>query len=374
MKEPTVTLLLIDDDESDALITTHRIEQASELSGIAYQVEWVDSYRAGLEAALRGGHDLVLVDYELCPGKGIELLVEARRAGCTTPFILLTGMEDREIDRLAMEAGAFDFLSKGTATAELIERSIRYGLAHAHALGTLAAKTRELERSNMELELFARAVSHDLRQPLHVIAGYAELLTMRYEQAFDDRAKQMMGKIVNGVERMNSMIEDLLGLARLDADGDKRAAVDCGRVVAAVVAEFELRLLDVGGQVRLGVLPTVHGRAAHLEQLFRNLLGNAIKFSSDAPARLSVECLPDGECWLFSVRDNGIGVPEGLLESIFEPFQRGHPSDAYPGTGIGLALCRKIVQQHGGRIWVEPAVPAGSVFRFTLPREQGDTL
>ena len=232
----------------------------------------------------------------------------------------------------------------------------------------LAGKVGELERSNLELELFARAVSHDLRQPLHVIAGYAELLATSYQQVLDERAQQMMGKIVHGVERMNAMIEDLLGLARIDAGGERVIDVDCAVIVRAVVADLGLRIAQTGARIELGELPVVRGRGGHLEQLFRNLLGNALKFTSDCPPVIAVRCVPQGESWHFVVSDNGVGVPPEQRESIFEPFRRGHHSERYQGTGIGLALCWKIVQQHTGRIWFEPAQPSGSEFHFTLAR------
>lgn len=364
-----ITVLLIDDDPSDAIITQARIEQAGQRGGAVFEVHWVDSYRAGLDAALRAEHDVALVDHELYPGKGVDLIRQVVQAGIRTPMILLTGVQDRRVDSLALEAGAYDFLSKGSADAALIERSIRYSLAHAQTLSVLARKSQELERSNTELELFARAVSHDLRQPLHIIAGYAELLTMRYQTCLDADAMGMMDKIVTGVERMNGMIEDLLALARLDSGVDSVTVVDCQGLAVRVVEEFQEAIDGKGAQVTLGELPTLRGRTAHLQQLLRNLLGNALKFGPDEGPEVSLDCHEDGTLWHFVVRDNGPGVPEGERETVFEPFVRGSTGGKVSGTGIGLALCRKIVQQHGGRIWIEPNQPAGTAVHFTLARK-----
>ncbi|MFH1463476.1 MAG: ATP-binding protein [Pseudomonadota bacterium] len=373
MAPTAIEILLIDDDEGDALITRDLLEQAAEVTGSPIQVAWTDTYRAGLASALQGCHDLVLVDYQLNPGSGLDLIREARQAGCATPFILLTGMSDHAIDQQALCAGAADFLVKGVADAALLERSIRYSLERARTLACLAAKTRELERSNLELEMFARAVSHDLRQPLHIISGYAELLSIRYQDTMDDRALDMMSRIMAGVDRMNRMIEDLLSLSRLDAAGERVVEVDCSAVVAAVMADLQPRVEAADAHIEIGPLPRVRGRAAHLEQLFRNLLGNALKFVSEISPRISVSCARQEPGWRFIVSDNGLGVPEPLREAIFEPFRRGDGVEGIAGTGVGLALCTKIVGQHGGRLWVEPGEGGGSRFCFTLweTREPG---
>jgi signal transduction histidine kinase len=368
-------ILLIDDDESDALITSAWLEQASELAGTSYRVHWVDSFEAGLAAVLGQAWDLALVDYQLCPGKGVDLIAQACQQGCTVPFILLTGLDDRDVDRQALEAGAFDFLCKGSSDAQQLDRALRYSLRQAHTLDQLQRKSdeleranRELQRSNMELELFARAVSHDLRQPLHTIAGYTELLTMRYQQHMDEQARSMMDKILSGVERMNHMIEDLLGLARLDSFGEHLETVELDAVLLSVLEELEPTIERSGARIEHGDLPTLPGRPGHLRQLLRNLLGNALKFVGEQTPHVVIRCEAQGEHWLFELCDNGLGVPEPMRESIFEPFCRGQHLEHYPGTGIGLALCRKIVQQHGGTIWVQPAEPTGSCFRFTLRR------
>jgi signal transduction histidine kinase len=363
-----IRILLIDDDEDDAFITRELLEDATQASSQRYELEWKDRYDDGLNAVLRNAYDLVLVDYQLNPGTGRDLIAEARGMGATVPFILLTGLNSGAVDREAMDAGASDFLTKGQTDAALLERSIRYSLRHAEILGALTHKARELERSNLELEQFARAVSHDLRQPLHVIAGYAELLSVRYERALDDKAHDMMGKIVHGVERMNDMIEDLLILARIDADGERVEDVDCSAVWATVVADLQPRIDSSAAVVEAAQLPVVRGRAAHLEQLFRNLLGNALKFTADQPPRISIRCSTAADHWHFVISDNGIGVPAEQRSAIFEPFERGLAAKSYEGTGVGLALCAKIVQQHGGSIWVQPADEQGSCFHFLIGR------
>jgi len=371
MTRPHVRVLLVDDDEGDALLTRELLRQASVLRGGPFEVRWMDRYDAGVEAARTGRYDLVLVDYRLNPGNGVDLIREARQAGCVTPFILLTGMDDPDVDAQALDAGASDFLAKGATDARLLERSIRYSLSQARVLADLAARTRELQRSNLELEQFARAVSHDLRQPLHIIAGYAEMVALRCDEALDEKARQMISRILSSVERMNGMIVDLMELSKLDLKGDNPLLpVDCGAVVGRVLAEYQGRVEATGAVVEVGALPVVAGRMAHIEQLFRNLVGNALKFVGDAPPRIVLACDTYGDSWRFDVSDNGIGVPESMRRTLFEPFVRGDHEKSYPGLGMGLALCAKIVQQHGGCIWVESNHPCGARFVFTLPRDR----
>jgi signal transduction histidine kinase len=368
VREEPIRLLLIDDDEDDAFLAKELLQDAREVRGQRYHLVWKDRYQEGLEAALTGDFELVLVDQNLQPGQGHELIAQARDAGCRTPFLLLTGQDDEQVDQRAMEAGALDFLVKGRTDGALLERSIRYALRHSQTLEVLARRSEELERSNTELELFARAVSHDLRQPLHIIAGYTELVATRYQATLDDQGQDMMNRILRGVDRMNELIEDLLILAKIGAQGAEPEPVDLGACLDAVMETLEPSFEAAGATLERGAFPVVPGRRAHLEQLFRNLLSNALKFSSEAPLRIATRCEEQGSHWLVEVNDNGVGVPENHREAIFEPFERGDADRAKPGTGVGLALCAKIVQQHGGRIWVEPNQPQGSRFRFTLAR------
>lgn len=368
MDAPPITVLLIDDDEGDALLTRAQLGSAAVATGIPYVVQWERTFEDGLLAALKGRHDAALVDYHLRPGSGLDLIRAARAAGVVTPFILLTGSDDPSTDRAAMEAGASDFLSKASVDAPLLERSIRYALQHARALRALASKTRELERSNAELEQFARAVSHDLRQPLHVIASYAELVASRYEGQLDEKALRMISRILAGVDRMNAMIEDLLSLARLDPRGEGVSDVACDEALRAVLAEFQPRVEATNASIEAGPLPVVRGRSGQIRQLLRNLVGNSLKFVSDEAPRIHISCAAESEVWHFVVEDNGIGVPAEHREAIFEPFRRGPDRDRYPGTGVGLALCAKIARQHGGAIWVEPGASRGARFHFTIAR------
>ncbi|HEY2705007.1 MAG TPA: ATP-binding protein [Candidatus Dormibacteraeota bacterium] len=230
----------------------------------------------------------------------------------------------------------------------------------------LARRSRELERSNAALEEFAYIASHDLQEPLRMVASYLELLERRHGERLNDEAEEFLGFAVDGARRMQALINDLLLYSRA---GGQAALVptDCGAVVATVLATLRPSIEDAGARVVVEPLPTVEGDRTQLAQVFQNLIANAIKFRGAQPPQIVIGAERRGEEWRFSVRDNGIGIERRHAERIFMVFKRLHPQAEYPGTGIGLAICRRVVDRHGGRIWVEPAPGGGSVFRFTLP-------
>ena len=233
----------------------------------------------------------------------------------------------------------------------------------------LRARSEELARSNAELEQFAYVASHDLQEPLRMVASYTQLLQRRYQGKLDEQADKYIHFAVDGAQRMQALINDLLALSRVGTQGRPFVATDPGAVVARVLRWLERALAESGGEVVVvGVLPTVLADAGQLEQLFQNLIANALKFRRPGE-RPRVEVTAErgeGE-WVFAVRDNGIGFEQQFAEQIFLVFQRLHTRAEYAGTGVGLAICKKIVERHGGRIWAEGALGAGATFRFTIP-------
>jgi signal transduction histidine kinase len=225
-----------------------------------------------------------------------------------------------------------------------------------------------LRRSNQELEAFAVVASHDLQEPLRMITSYLQLLQRRYGGHLDAEAGEYIAFAVDGARRMQTLILDLLAYSRVDRKGNPFAPVDCAAVIEAVLANLRTAITGSGAQVCVGALPAVEGDAGQLTQLLQNLIGNALKYRrKEVAPRISVDSVLEGRTWTVSVTDNGIGIPAEDAERVFVIFQRLHGRGEYEGTGIGLAICKKIVERHGGRIWVESAPEAGSVFRFTLP-------
>jgi signal transduction histidine kinase len=238
-------------------------------------------------------------------------------------------------------------------------------LQAAHA--TLEARTEDLQRSNSELEQFAYVASHDLQEPLRKVASFCQLLQRRYAGRLDAKADEYIEHAVDGAKRMQALINDLLAFSRVGRTAQRREPVSCAVLLAQAWANLAADVRRTRATIEVGELPVVLGEASLLTAVFQNLISNALKFHADEPPRVTVSARRDGEFWLFSFRDNGIGIEPEYAERIFVIFQRLHDKTAYPGTGIGLAMVRKIIEYHGGRIWLDTSITAGARFWFTLP-------
>lgn len=228
----------------------------------------------------------------------------------------------------------------------------------------------ELQRSNAELQQFAYVASHELQEPLRMVSSYTQLLERRYKDKLDADADDFINYAVNGSKRMQQLINDLLVYSRVGTRGKPLEPTDCVTVFDAAVANLDVAIQNSGAVVTRDLLPRVMAEEGQLVQLFQNLIGNAIKFHGLQPPRVHVAAEKNGNDWVFSVRDNGIGIDPQYFERIFTVFQRLH-CDEYPGTGIGLAISQKIIQRHGGQIWLESQPGEGSRFYFTIPRKRG---
>ena len=224
----------------------------------------------------------------------------------------------------------------------------------------------ELKRSNAELEQFAYVASHDLQEPLRAMSGTIQVLQRRYKGQLDERADEIISHSVAAVTRMQTLVSDLLAFSRLARHGNPFALTDFATVVQEVCANLEVAIAESGATITHDDLPEVVVDASQMRQLLQNLLSNAIKFRGKEPLQIHVSARREENSWLFSVRDNGLGIEPQYFERIFIIFQRLVTRDEYPGTGIGLAVCKKIVERHGGRIWLESALGQGTTFHFTI--------
>ena len=235
----------------------------------------------------------------------------------------------------------------------------------------LRATAKDLARSNAELEQFAYVASHDLQEPLRMVASYTQLLGRRYRGKLDADADEFIGFAVDGARRMQELINDLLAYSRVGTRALQLEQLDVGQLVDEVVADLAAAIADAGASVTRDELPVVRADRIQLRQLFQNLIANGIKFSRPGtPPHVHVSATREPNAWTFAISDNGIGIEAQYLDRIFVLFQRLHSRGEYPGTGIGLAICKKIIERHGGQIDVESEPGKGTTFLFTLPAQE----
>ncbi|UPT75567.1 MAG: ATP-binding protein [Elusimicrobiota bacterium] len=276
---------------------------------------------------------------------------------------------ERVYPRLGRRAMALNArpLRQPEGRAPLILLAIEDETERREAAELLRRQSEELARSNRDLEEFAYAASHDLQEPLRMVVSYTQLLAKRYQGKLGPEADEFIGFAVDGAKRMQRLISDLLAYSRLDRSAGPAPAASAGEALSDALRALAAALEEAGGTVEAGPLPAVAVDYSQLVQLFQNLVGNALKFRSARPPVVKVSAAREGALWRFRVEDNGIGIDPRYFDKVFIIFERLHGVDV-PGSGIGLALCRKIVHRHGGRIWIEAGASGGAVFQFTVPQ------
>ena len=313
-------------------------------------------------------------------------IVGLTAAGCFGAWLLrrrvVAPLEQLVAETDTVSAGQFDTPIRATGPTE-IERLTtqvdRMRLRILEELATvetskqqLAEQAQDLERSNRDLEQFAYVASHDLQEPLRKVASFCQLLEQRYADQLDEKGRLYIEYAVDGAKRMQALISDLLDFSRVGRQVERFVSVDLAELTDSIIESYADTIGETGASITRGALPVVSGDPSLLGALIQNLIGNALKYrSSDAALQVRIDAERSGDDWSLSCVDNGIGIDEQFRERVFVIFQRLHSRDEFAGTGIGLALCKKIVEYHGGRIWIdEPADGVGTTVRFTLPVPQ----
>ncbi len=314
--------------------------------------------------AFLDGQPVVVDDYTIHPDSVASGISQGVRSAVVLPvkgsegIVGVLDVVSREIGYFTPERVRF-LTAVGSGLGLLLENARLYETLEQHA--------EELARSNTELEQFAYVASHDLQEPLRMVTSYVEILADEYQHKLDENADRYIGYAVDGAKRMKALIDDLLAYSRLSSGGTKFDDADCNYVVDRVVEALKAAITETGAAVNCGSLPSVKGDGIQLHQLFQNLISNGIKFRSSEAPRIDISAAREGEHWLFAVKDNGIGIAPRHHEQIFQMFQRLHHRGQYPGTGVGLAVSAKIVQRHGGAIWVDSDEGKGTTVYFTIP-------
>lgn len=382
------TILIVDDMPINVAVL------AEHLVSHGFTVLVAQDGEEGIERAQFAPPDLILLDVMMPGMGGFETCRRLKSDDATKdiPVIFMTALSGISDKITGYQVGGVDYVTKPFHTEEVLARirthlslqAMRRQLVEQNrqlqqemavrqkAEIVLAQRSQELARSNAELEQMAYVASHDLQEPLRMVASYLQLLEQRYGGRLDADAHEFIEFAVDGAKRMQALIDDLLSYSRVGTKAKPLQATDCDAVMKMALQSLRMAIEESGAQIQCAPLPKVKGDAAQLAQLFQNLLANAIKFRGEQTPRIEVRVAPEEEFWRFEVQDNGIGIAPEYFERIFVMFQRLHNRSKYPGTGIGLAICKKIVERHGGRIWVESAPGPGVVFKFTLPKETGE--
>ncbi|MGI9508162.1 MAG: sensor histidine kinase [Geminicoccaceae bacterium] len=350
----TIRVLVIDDSEDDRDICKRFLENDA-------NVEVVDLAEDGEQGLVRYQEcraDCVLLDFNLPGHDGLSVLERLKSIDPHAAVVMMTGEGNQDIAVAAMKAGAFDYVVKGTITAPVLRRALDNAIQKASLV-------REIDVQREEQATFIRVLVHDIRAPLRGLMGFTEILGEDLEEGVYDDIPNHLEMIKTAAERMDALVDTLAHYAILDGD-IAFASVSMNDIAKQVLGNLKMTIEERRATVDIAPLPDVTGHEPQLVQLFQNLIGNGIKYNEQPMPAIKVAAEQHGEDWLFTIEDNGIGIPEDMRQKVFEPFQRLWSQDTYEGTGLGLAICRKIVERHGGRIWCESQDGEGSRFFFTM--------
>jgi len=364
---PVLRFLLVEDSVAD----NELIIRALHNGGFTFTSTTVKTPEQFRQHVRSHRPDIILADYNLGEWRGLDALDILHDEGLDIPLILVTGALGEVTAVDCIRQGVSDYVLKGALTRLplAIRRTLeaqRMREQRKRSEQSLAEKVEELARSNRDLEQFASVASHDLQEPLRMVAAYTQLLSERYRGKMDANADKYMGYVVEGALRMQAMIRDLLAFSRVGRDA-KPGNADSNIALASALLNLQAVTEESGARITHDLLPTIAADPTQLIQLFQNLIGNAIKFRGKEKPAINISVEKQGEAWTFSVADNGIGIAPEHRDVIFVIFQRLNSREEYAGNGLGLAICQKIVEQNGGKLWVESEPGVGSTFRFTLP-------
>ena len=363
-------VLLVEDNPADVelVLATLRKDGFEVLGDVAQTPE---QFTSRIQST---NYDLILADYNLPEWRGTEALDILGRENLDVPLILVTGYlgEEKAVDYIkqgATDCVLKDRLARLPASVRRALEEKRLRDLRRQAEEELAQKIAELARSNEELQQFAYVASHDLQEPLRMIANYTQLLAERYRGKLDEQADKYIGYSVDGAVRMQALIHDLLKFSRVGKAQVEPRAIESRAVVEQALKNLQAAIQESGAVVNMNSLPVVMADPAQLTQVFQNLIANAIKFHGAEPTVIQIDAENRDSDWVLSVSDNGIGIPVESEEDIFVIFRRLHTRSEYPGNGIGLSICKKIIERHGGKIWIEAQAKPGCCFKFSLPTE-----
>lgn len=363
MSHDTIQVLLVEDSAADAYLMEKFLADEETINLVH-----VECLNEALDVLKEKPFNAVLLDLSLPDSRSIKTVQQTHSTNPEIPIVVLTGLDDEEIAIAALREGAQDYLVKGEINRAWLVRAIHYAIERQQHLEQLQHLNQELMRSNQELEQFAYVVSHDLQQPLQVIFGFARLLENAYSDRPTESANRYLPDIIKATQHMSQLIQDLLNYSRVGKSAQSLEQLDSKAILDQVLSDLSPSIHQSKAVITTNGLPMITAHETQMVQLFGNLLSNALKYHTpEHPPHVKIFAEVHQNEWLFGVQDDGIGIEPENFDQIFQIFQRLHHRKEYPGTGIGLATCKKIVENHGGRIWVDSTPGTGSTFYFTLP-------
>ena len=389
-QEP-IRILLVEDDEDDAFLLQRALTKAAPGQFAISRVGTLDAARRTL---ISSPFHVVLSDLSLPDSRGFDTFEKIHEADPEVAIVVLTGNDDERLAVRALNEGAQDYLVKGRADGQSLVRSMRYAIernrsrrlerdntalegeirARKLAQEQLERVAAQLEASNRELQQFASVASHDLQEPLRKIVVFGDRLRQRFGGQLGEQGSDYIERMMNAAGRMQTLIDDLLEFSRVVTRARPFVPVDLGEVVREVLGDLEVLIESKGAVVDLGAMPTLQADPTQLRQVFQNLIANAMKFQGDGAVphvviRADAAICSGSPGWKLTVKDNGIGFEQQHAERIFAPFQRLHGRSEFGGSGIGLAIVRRIVERHSGTILADASPGHGATFTILLPSE-----
>ena len=367
VNKTALRVLLVEDNAADLDLILNELRRSFDLTSDVVQT--AEEFRQRVKTM---DPDVVLADYNLGQWRGTEALAILHEEGLDIPLILVSGVLGDVVAVDCIKIGITDYVLKDSlgrlpvaVRAALKDKKLRQERRQAQE--ELGQKVEELSRSNRDLEQFAYVASHHLQEPLRVVTANTHLLAQRYRGRLDEQANNYIDQALDGVRRMHGLIQDLLAFSRYAWQEAGPRSTDCNEAVAQAMKNLPAAILESGATIKYEGLPRLMANGSQLRQVFQTLIENAIRFRSPEAPVVEISAEKQGAEWMLSVADNGIGIPTEHAEDIFVIFHRLDAPTKNPGNGIGLSICKKIIERHGGNIAAIPRAGGGTIFKFTLP-------
>jgi two-component system, sensor histidine kinase and response regulator len=365
-----LNILLVEDNLPDVIIIK---KQFKKFQTLKINLTHVSTCRDAISSLQNASFNVILLDLSLPDSQNLDTVKTIYTHSNDIPILILSGLDDEDIAIASVREGAQDYLVKGEINLDNLQRAIRYAIERKQKLNEIKILNQKLLTSNGELENYAHIVSHDLKQPLQTILASSQLILHLEKDNLEEKSFQLLKFILNSSNTMNKLIDTLLSYAEINQNKEEKEIIDCVEIIENVLGLLKQQIEESAAIITLNIENNIHPikvfyNGIQLTQIFQNLISNAIKYIPDnCQPKINIFITKEKTTWLFSIKDNGIGIKPENHQRIFKMLERIKTEKKYDGVGIGLATCEKIIENNGGKIWVESSLNEGSIFHFTIP-------